>query len=314
MEDRATLRISSQLLGNWLEHGLIDRDDVTASMDRIAPRVDAQNAGDPDYRSLGSSDGTHARVPGGPRPHPGSGRAQPNGYTEPILHGYRRRAKAAIVMASTAGEARLLAELRAGRPQLVLGVRISRSTDVVRIAKSTGHHGIMIDLEHSTMSIDTAAHALRNGRRSRADRIRSRSRERLRGDRPTARRRRARHRRAAGRDRRAGRTPRRRVPIPTARSSLADGAVAPAGNGADAAHRTRADRRPGHDRQGAARVASRNRERRRHRGRRRHRHRRHRGERPHRRARNPRPVRRPSSEGRRTGGRVGRRVGREDRR
>ncbi len=60
-------------------------------------------------------------------------------------------------MASTAGEARLLAELRAGRPQLVLGVRISRSTDVIRIAKSTGHHGIMIDLEHSTMSIDTAA-------------------------------------------------------------------------------------------------------------------------------------------------------------
>ncbi|KRE23368.1 HpcH/HpaI aldolase/citrate lyase family protein [Agromyces sp. Soil535] len=60
-------------------------------------------------------------------------------------------------MASTAGEPRLVAELRAGRPQLVLGVRISRSTDVVRIAKSTGHHGIMIDLEHSTMSIDTAA-------------------------------------------------------------------------------------------------------------------------------------------------------------
>ena len=54
-------------------------------------------------------------------------------------------------------EAPFLAALRAGRAQLVFGVRSSRTADVVRIAQATGHHGIMVDLEHSTMSVDTAA-------------------------------------------------------------------------------------------------------------------------------------------------------------
>ena len=51
----------------------------------------------------------------------------------------------------------MLTELRAGRPQLMLGIRSSRTTEIVRIAKSTGHACILIDLEHSAMSIDTAA-------------------------------------------------------------------------------------------------------------------------------------------------------------
>ncbi len=94
MEDRATLRISSQLLGNWLEHGLIDRDDVNASMDRIAPRVDAQNADDPAYRSLGNSEEPTLAYRAA-RDLILEAAERPNGYTEPVLHGYRRRAKAA---------------------------------------------------------------------------------------------------------------------------------------------------------------------------------------------------------------------------
>jgi len=54
-------------------------------------------------------------------------------------------------------EAPMLAALRAGTPQLMLGIRAARTTEIVRIAKSTGHACIMIDLEHSAMSIDTAA-------------------------------------------------------------------------------------------------------------------------------------------------------------
>jgi 2-keto-3-deoxy-L-rhamnonate aldolase RhmA len=50
-----------------------------------------------------------------------------------------------------------LARLRAGEPTLMLGIRTSRTTDVVRVAQATGHHGVLIDLEHATMSLDTAA-------------------------------------------------------------------------------------------------------------------------------------------------------------
>ena len=92
MEDRATLRISSQLLGNWLTHGIITPERVDDSLDRIAPRVDAQNATEPDYRSLGSSAAPSLAYRAA-RELILDAAAQPNGYTEAILHAYRRRAK-----------------------------------------------------------------------------------------------------------------------------------------------------------------------------------------------------------------------------
>jgi len=92
MEDRATCRISSQAVANWLRHGLVSRDEVTATFERMAGVVDRQNEDDPLYRPMGDnfqSVAFNAALDLALR-----GADQPSGYTEPLLHAARRKVKA----------------------------------------------------------------------------------------------------------------------------------------------------------------------------------------------------------------------------
>jgi malate synthase len=90
MEDRATLRISSQHMANWMLHGVASAEQIDAALTKMAGKVDGQNAGDPAYQKL-TPDSIAFQAA---RALIFEGLSQPNGYTEPLLHAFRRQKKA----------------------------------------------------------------------------------------------------------------------------------------------------------------------------------------------------------------------------